>query len=186
MSHHPECERFKNHTLNYKRIRLCIGCFIGYPTAIISILILGVFNLHRLISSRYLLIFGILFIASFVLSPLNLTKIKFVKIVQKFLIGLGSALIFWGVWSLPNSNLTNFTISFTILIKLFIIFNLYHTYSFYRTCINCKTPFDWSKCSGVSSIRQNLIKYSLTNIFEAFDEINKRILRKRENKKSKD
>ncbi|MFW9987431.1 MAG: hypothetical protein ACFFC3_02130 [Candidatus Odinarchaeota archaeon] len=183
LSHHPECERFKNHTLNIKRIRLCIGCFVGYPTALISILIIGAFKLNRLISPKYLLIFGIIFLTSFVLSPLNLTKIKFIKVIQKFLIGLGSALIFWGIWSLPNSYLTNFTISFTVFLIIFLILNVYHTYSFYRICINCKTPFDWSKCSGLSSIRQNLKKYSLTNIFDAFDEIHKRILIKREKKK---
>ena len=30
LSHHPECEKFKNHTLKIGNLNFCIGCFIGY------------------------------------------------------------------------------------------------------------------------------------------------------------
>jgi len=185
LSHHPNCSHFSNHTINIKSVRLCIGCFVGYPTAIVGILIIGFFNLQNIIPREILLIFGITFISTFILSILNLTKIKIVKIIQKFLIGLGSALLFWGIIKLSNNISLNFFIAFTTLTILLVLLNVYHTYGFYRTCIKCETPLDWASCEGLAQIREKLIKYDLNNVFESFSEVSEKILLKKEKKEKK-
>ena len=91
-SHHPSCSHYEDHTLNFPklRLRLCIGCFIGYPSALISIL-LGIYFIYPAISQKiYILLFCIfLFLFQF-LSLTKLTEIKPIKITQKFLIGFGA------------------------------------------------------------------------------------------------
>jgi len=91
-SHHPSCSHYQNHTLNFPkiRLRLCIGCFIGYPSALLSIL-LGIYFIYPAISQKiYILIFGIILFSFQFLSLTKLTEIKPIKIIQKFLIGFGA------------------------------------------------------------------------------------------------
>ncbi len=90
LSHHPSCSRYKDHTLNFSKIRLCIGCFVGYPSALLSIIV-GYFFIYPAFSQKiWLLLFGIfLFLFQF-LSLTKLTEIKLIKIIQKFLIGFGA------------------------------------------------------------------------------------------------
>ena len=49
LSHHPECEKFKNHTLNIGKIRFCIGCFIGYPIAILGMFLIPILRIPQII-----------------------------------------------------------------------------------------------------------------------------------------
>lgn len=181
-SHHPNCSQFNGHTIKIKNIRLCIGCFVGYPTALISIVLIGFFNLHKLFPQEILFLFGISFLSTFILSILNLTRNKIIKIFQKFLVGLGSAMIFWWIMTLPNPEILNLIISFMTLIILVVLLNIYHTYGSYKMCKKCDTPFAWSSCEGFELIREKLYKYDLNNIFESFDEFSKKILLKREEK----
>ena len=47
LSHHPNCEKFENHTLNIRGTRVCIGCLAFYPTFIIvfsSVYFLGFYS----------------------------------------------------------------------------------------------------------------------------------------------
>lgn len=186
LSHHPNCSHFNGHTIKIKKARFCIGCFVGYPTTIVSMMLIGFFNLHNIIEGDIMLIFGIAFVSTFILSLLNLTKIKIIKIIQKFLIGLGSALLFWGIIKLPNHISLNIIIAFTTLTILVVLLNVYHTYGFYRTCIKCETPLNWASCDGFASIRGDLMKYDLNNVFESFGELSANILLKREKKEKKD
>jgi hypothetical protein len=94
LSHHPECERFKEHTLNIGKVRLCIGCFIGYPTALCSFFLIRILNLSSMFSTLPFFILSFIFLGTFFLSPLNLVKSKKIKIFQKILIGIGAAILF--------------------------------------------------------------------------------------------
>ncbi len=164
LRHHPKCENFKGHTIKFRKHEFCIGCFIGYPTSFITIIILGVFNLNESIPSNYLIIFGILFMSTFFLSFTGVTKIKFIKIIQKIFIGFGSALIYWGIFSLNFSFFTNFII-FTLVFSVILTFlNIYHAYGLYNTCKKCDSQFKWGQCSGFEAIRNNLKKYDLPNL----------------------
>jgi len=164
LRHHPECENFKGHAIKLGKHEFCIGCFIGYPTSVISIIILGVFKLTKSIPSNYLIIFGILFMSTFFLSFTGVTKIKFIKIIQKIFIGFGSALIFWGIFALDFSVFTNFIIFLLVFSPILTFLNFYHAYGLYKTCKKCESQFKWGQCSGFEAIRNNLKKYELPNL----------------------
>ena len=81
-AHHPECEKFsKSHTINIGKIRFCIGCFVGYPVAFIALFLINFLNLNSSILYSFFLTFSIIFLATFILSPLKLTKNKKIKIM---------------------------------------------------------------------------------------------------------
>ena len=93
LSHHPSCPSYQNHTLNFSKIRLCIGCFIGYPSALLSIL-LGIFYIYPAFTQKFwLLLIGISLFMFQLLSLTKLTEIKLIKIIQKFSIGFGVGLV---------------------------------------------------------------------------------------------
>ena len=90
LSHHPSCSRYQDHTLNISKLRLCIGCFIGYPSALLSIII-GNYLIYPSVSQKiWLLLIGIFMFLFQFLSLTKLTEIKIIKIIQKFLIGWGA------------------------------------------------------------------------------------------------
>lgn len=183
LAHHPECVRFKGHTLNFGKIHLCIGCFVGYPSAVISIFLISFFNLSRFIPYPSFLGIGIVLLSTFFLSIINLTKFKIVKIMQKILMGIGASFIFWWIWygdSPFNVKFYTFYITFSVIVA---ILNFYHVYGFLIKCYKCSTPFAWGSCSGFKFLRKYQTKYNLRNLFEDMDNFSKRLLQKREEKK---
>jgi len=184
LSHHPECEIFgKSHTINIGKLRFCIGCFVGYPAAFIALFLINILNLNNSILYQFFLTFSIIFLATFILSPLNLTKNKKIKITQKTFIGIGAALLYSWIMGLPNPARTNYNIAFIVLYILITILNIYHAYGFLNNCYKCESPFDWGRCPGFKSIRNNMEKYGLFNFLIYLDEFSYKLIEKRENKK---
>ncbi|MHA1671869.1 MAG: hypothetical protein ACTSV5_15045 [Promethearchaeota archaeon] len=182
LSHHPECYKFDNHTINIGKIRFCIGCFIGYPTAFIGIILINLLNISNIIPTDYFLAISIILISTFFMSPLHLTRVKLVKIIQKFLIGLGSSFLFWAIWSLPNPILTNYFIfiyTFSILLG---VLNFYHIFGFLSKCYRCDTPFSWGKCDGFDTIRSNLTKFKMGDFMLSFNDFSKQIEERKKRK----
>ncbi len=185
LSHHPECEKFKNHVIKCGNQGLCIGCFIGYPTAFLAFMIFRILNISNIISSNSIIIISLIFLTTFFLSPLNLIKGKRLKILQKFIIGIGAALLFYWIMELPNSRKTNLLIGFIILNFLLTSLNLYHVYGFLKTCYKCESPFDWGNCTGFCAIRERMEKYNLKNILINLERFSYRLKEKRDHKLSK-
>ena len=156
ISHHPECEEFKNHTLKIGPLRFCIGCFIGYPTAIISIIILNLLEIQFLFDSITHLSIGLFSFSFFILSPLNLTKQKRIKIMQKFCIGIGSSFLFWWVWTLSSNMIVNLIIFIIVFGTIIVILNGYHAYSFLKICRACKYKSDWRICPGFRKVYSDI------------------------------
>jgi len=181
LSHHPECEKFYNPTINIgKKVRLCIGCFIGYPVAILGIFLLPLFNITSLIPIDYFLLISIILLATFILSPLKLTENKTVKILQKALIGLGSSFLYWYIMTRPNPRIVNIVIFYFSFGAILSILNIYHVLGFILTCYKCETPFLWGSCDGQITIRNNFEKFGLNNIFLTFEEFSNSIKERRE------
>jgi len=185
LSHHPECENFKGHTLKCGKIKLCIGCFIGYPTAIITLLLLRIFNKNELFNSDFFFVLSMIFLGTFFFSPLNLTKNKAVKIIQKFLIGLGAALLFNWIMGRSYSKSVNIGTAFITFYVIIIVLNIYHAYGILGSCYKCETPFNWGLCSGFCTIRERMKKNDLDNFLLKFENFSHRILERRSNKKKK-
>jgi len=186
LSHHPQCEQFKGHTLKLGNLRLCIGCFVGYSSAIITLFLINIFKLEEHIPLSYFLFFSIIFLATFILSPLTLTKIKAIKIIQKILIGMGGTFLFIWIINLPNSPKENFLIFFITFSILLSVLNSYHVYGFLHTCYQCETPFDWGNCAGFENIRFRFKKFELHNFLRNMDNFSNTLIQKREMKKKKD
>lgn len=185
LSHHPECENFKGHTLKCGKIKLCIGCFIGYPTAIITLLLIRILGQNEFFNSDLFFILSMIFLGTFFLSPLNLTKNKTIKIIQKFLIGLGAALLFNWIMERPYSKSINIRTTFITFYVLLIVLNLYHAYGILGSCYKCETPFNWGVCSGFCTIRKRMKKYELDNFLLKIESFSHRISERRSNRKKK-
>jgi len=184
ISHHPECEHFKGHTIKLGRVRLCIGCYIGYPSAILGILLIDILNLRSFFSLQAFQNIGILFLLFFFLSFTGITNIKIIKIVQKFLTGIGSSFLFWSIWYQPISYNERYFTFATVFGLIIAVLNLYHVYGFYRNCHRCDTPFGWHVCTGFESIRLKVRSNNLGNFFETFEGYSEKIVQKRKRKES--
>ncbi|TFG21494.1 MAG: hypothetical protein EU529_13425 [Promethearchaeota archaeon] len=172
LSHHPECEKFeKNHTINIGKYRFCIGCYVGYPSALIGIFVILFLNLVEIFNSFCFLITSLVLISTFVLSPLNLTRIKAIKIIQKFLIGLGAAFLFWYIFTLQNPFFLNFFYFILVFGFLIILLNVYHGYSFHKICKKCEYSMDWNNCPGFKKINECLEKHNLNFTFSTPEKI---------------
>jgi len=182
-SHHPECEYFKGHTINFGKVRLCIGCFIGYPTAIITIFLLGIFDRNNFFNSDFFFFLSLGFLGTFFLSFLKLTKLTVIKIIQKFIIGLGSALLFNWLMGLPYSRSTNLRIGFVVFYGILVILNFYHAYGILNSCYKCETPFNWGICSGFCNIRERIKSHDLENFLLKFENFSNKLLDRRIRKK---
>jgi hypothetical protein len=185
LSHHPECESFKGHTLNFGKIKLCIGCFIGYPTAFIAFLLIRVFDISGFFYSPFFFVLSIIFLGTFFLSLLQLTRNKKIKIIQKFLIGLGAALLFNWIMKRPNSYRVNSRIAFITFYILLVFLNSYHAYGILGSCYKCSTPFNWGMCPGFYTIRERIRENRLDNFLLKFDDFSRKLLVRRAKNKKK-
>ncbi len=161
LSHHPECEKFKEHTFKIKNYKVCIGCSVGYLTAIITLIIINFLNLIKIIDSQYFLILGLIFLGTFILGPLHIINSKKVKTLQKILIGIGTIFIISWIGTLPNSPKINLILIFIVICIVLWVLNVYHGYGFFNTCKKCDTPMDFENCPGFERIRNSLKKYNL-------------------------
>ena len=185
-AHHPECEKFsKSHTINLGKVRFCIGCFVGYPAAFIALYLINILKLTSSILYPFFFITSIIFLATFILSPLKLTKNKKIKITQKIFIGIGAALLYSWIVGLPNPARTNSSIAFIVLYLLISILNVYHALGFLNACYTCETPFDWGRCPGFKSIRNNMEKYGLLNFLIDLEDFSYKLIERREKKENK-
>ena len=185
LSHHPECENFKGHTLKCGKIKLCIGCFVGYPAAIITLLLIRILGKNEFFNSDLFFVLSMIFLGTFFLSPLNLTKNKTIKIIQKALIGLGAALLFNWIMERPYSKSIKIRMIFIIFYVLLTVLNVYHAYGILSPCYKCETPFNWGLCSGFCTIRERMKRNDLDNFLLKFENFSHRILERRSNKKKK-
>ncbi|HEY0088355.1 MAG TPA: hypothetical protein VGB37_05905 [Candidatus Lokiarchaeia archaeon] len=159
LSHHPNCERFaKNHTLNVGKHRFCMGCLIGYPTILITIIVIFFLKLYAFLNRDLLLILSLICISSLALSPLNLTKKKPIKIIQKLLISVGLGLLFWWIWTAKNLFFVNLLFFILIFGFLFFVLNAYHGYRLLNICKKCRYSLDWENCPGFKDIYDCLKK----------------------------
>ena len=98
LSHHPDCPAFANHTFSIGTRKFCIGCFIGYPAAVVGIILGSLLFQFKVLSLLSLGWMGLAFIASLGLSLVGLTHYKPIKMVQKFIYGFGAGVLIFILW----------------------------------------------------------------------------------------
>ncbi|TFG02347.1 MAG: hypothetical protein EU542_05190 [Promethearchaeota archaeon] len=173
LSHHPNCPKFDNHVIRIKNTRFCIGCFIGYPSAFLTILLVYFFNITVYLDSQMLFILSLILISSFILSPLHLTRIKLIKILQKLAIGIGSGFLFWYIWILPNSFIINAIYFFLVFGLLLAVLNFYHAHGFLSICKKCEFSLNWEKCGGFEEIQECFQRNNLNDFIKSEQKIKK-------------
>ena len=69
LSHHPACKKFESHTITLRGKKICLGCLVIYPTIIITLSLLFMFDiiLNQMIG-WYLFPLGLLFLSSKIIS----------------------------------------------------------------------------------------------------------------------
>lgn len=167
LSHHPDCEEFQAHTVTVGTKKLCIGCFIGYPTMFISIFLIALLDLNAYIPHAWFLYIAVAFSSTFFLSFTGVTENQLVKIIQKILMAMGAAFLFWWIWYSPNPFFIRFLYFFMMFGILSLILNAYHMYGIYHTCKKCRYESDWKHCPGFGPLYQYLEENNLPNFLES-------------------
>ncbi|MHA1689461.1 MAG: hypothetical protein ACTSYC_10945 [Promethearchaeota archaeon] len=182
ISHHPECERFKAHVFNCKGIKLCVGCFIAYPTGSLALTLFFFINLDKILPPYLLLSLAFVFNASTLLSLTRLTRNRLVKSVQKGAIATGVAFLLIWIKAIPLSVPISTKISLSVIIIVIFLglYNFKHVFTFLNTCYSCPFIFQWWRCPGFISIRKKWEQHGLTNLFASMEGFSMRMKERKE------
>ncbi len=149
-AHHPKCENFNNDTFRIRSTEFCIGCFIGYPSALIGIFIgyyaffLPKLNPYILIAAQFLMI------STIFLSFTSLTEKKVVKIFQKLFVGLGSGIFIGTTYFLfPGGQTTKIIVTVFIILFLNAPIQVLHYRNMNKICDGCEYQPIWNQCPGL-------------------------------------
>ena len=152
LSHHPPCERYKNHTINIGRLKLCIGCTIGYTSAILTIILTKILYDRNSFNLIPILIIGIILSLAQLLSLTSITEKKSIKIIQKFLMGTGSGFIIIFLYLTINLlEIFKLIIVFVCISILIIPIGILHYRTSSRTCEYCEIKKISGECPVDSS-----------------------------------
>ncbi len=152
LAHHPSCDIFSSHTLNIRGWRLCLGCFVIYPSAVIALALL--FFLSDLHSIEYLMAFYIalaMFLINSIRKIVYKDKLpKSMQIVSRVILGISLASILYSIWLAPQPEQY-------ILIGMFLAiaigYNLFNSKKMLKTCKECNQYPNFPKCEGLNNIK---------------------------------
>ncbi len=186
ISHHPECERFKAHVFHCGRVKLCVGCFIAYPTGVLALTLFFFIRLDKIFSPLMLLFLAFIFNAFTLLSLTGLTRNKIIKSVQKGAIAVGVAFLLTWIKAIPLSISlsTKITFSLSIIVVFLGVYNFKHVFTFLNTCYHCPFIFQWWRCPGFTSMREKWEVHGLPNVLVSMEGFSARMKERREKGKS--
>lgn len=154
-SHHPLCERFKNHSFNFLGQKFCIGCFIGYPSSIIM-LVLGYLGIFSFFNTSTLWISGFILYTIYIIYSISSSEKIIHKILSKIFIGTGTAFIVAGIFSLQLQFWAKLTICFVLITTILIFLTWKRLRYMKKTCKECEYESDQNNCPGMGIINKNL------------------------------
>ena len=155
LSHHPLCERFKNHSFNFLGKKFCIGCFIGYPTSVIM-LVLGYLGLFSFFDTKTLWISGFILYTIYIINSIGTSEKITHKIISKIFIGIGTAFIIAAIFSLQLQFWIKLIICFVFIISILIILTWKRLRYMNKACKECEYEADQINCPGMGIINRNL------------------------------
>ncbi|WP_049924475.1 hypothetical protein [Halopiger djelfimassiliensis] len=153
LAHHPTCEYYSHHTFELYGQRVCMGCFIVYPVAILSLLALSVVRLVRPAlglfefptSAFYLAGFGL--VAPMVVGKLLPgTRTATTRIASKALLAVGLAVTAFPFVFRPDARLVTAGLFVAFLLPYIVHKGLTAT----DDCQGCPEAADFPNCSGMS------------------------------------
>lgn len=155
ISHHPNCEKYEEHVFKIRKVKFCIGCFIGYPSAIAGIGISLPLVYFELVSAWIFLSIGIVFSCAVLLSLTQFTKKRGRKILQKFLIGMGSGFILTSIWSFMGfAWYFKLLIIWGVIVVLNIPISIMHYKNHEKVCHQCEWKRMSKNCPGFQPIEK--------------------------------
>lgn len=156
LAHHPKCEVFSQDTMGFRGIRLCIGCFVTIPVFIL-VLSIGIgFSLFQQLIPKTLIIIGTVLCFGYLIGKVKSQNQRRLKILSKFLVGIGGAFLTSILWQLPFSNAGRIVMVFVIVQFAFMGHGILRTVGIYRTCKRCEHHLQWRTCPGMQEISTNL------------------------------
>ena len=145
LAHHPSCEYFSGHTLNFRGWRLCLGCFVIYPSAIVSLI--SLFVLSNFFTFSYM----DMFYGALAFFGINLIrKLAFrdhLGIRAQIVFRIILALMLTAIWLAPNNEQIYFIGMF---LAVAIGYNLFNGKKYIGTCKNCPQYDKFPKCEGLA------------------------------------
>lgn len=155
-SHHPMCEKYKDHSIHLFNKDLCIGCFVGFPSGYIMLFIGYVTGLFGLFDTMQLWYIGLALVSVYLLSIFGLMKSKKMKIFSKILIGSGAAFLVAAVFSYPDPFGVKLVITFLIIGLLLSVINIIRLLKMNRKCKKCEYKRDLDHCPGFGKIIEQM------------------------------
>jgi len=140
------------------KYKLCIGCFTFYPTIAITLILMVFFFDLSLVNLMLMFFLSFVFFIAIILNIFNLTKNKFLKILSKVSIGIGTGLLIISTILLP----------FHIIIKISLLLEinfLTGVIAYVRAkhikelCSKCEYEANWNDCAAMKPIIDKLYEH---------------------------
>ena len=162
-THHPDCDTFEQHTFSLFGFKLCIGCYIGMPAFMITVICGILLQLFDFFSTAFLVITGIIFCSSYIFSILGLTEKRYMKILTKILLGMGAGFITGAIFSTNLNEYQAFFLTIIVLEPLFLALSYKRTLGMRKTCKNCEYNNKEEECPGKLHLNSNLNRLGYIN-----------------------
>lgn len=151
LSHHPSCEKFSHHMVDFRGYKLCMGCFFTYPAAILTIIILYLPPFRDLFDHTQLFGLAIVFLSLNVARKLILKDriSKNLHILFRNFLGICLGLVVMGLLAVPETDpLRWYYLIFVISVA--VVYNLANGIKTMRTCKACEEYPNFPKCQGLT------------------------------------
>jgi hypothetical protein len=159
ISHHPHCRWYEEDVLHIGKWRLCWGCIVAYPVALLTLIILMVTGAHDLVQWYILLVLGFAF-GSFELISLWRKGRGFRHHLIKIFLGVGLAFATTGVFIIPVHIVIRIVVFFQLLLIAGALASL-RILQMERKCKRCSWKGNWMRCPGFEEMNSKLEKEGL-------------------------
>jgi len=147
LAHHPNCETYAADTVSLGGTRLCLGCFITYPTALIVAMALYLTNVSGEVGIGLLFMVGLLFSSLQLVSLFGYATNRGIKAAVKLSLGIGIGFGVYAVFMLPIHFMLRW-FSFVLLAGCASSLSLLRFWNMKKRCSGCEWAGRWSRCPG--------------------------------------
>jgi hypothetical protein len=153
LAHHPTCEYYSHHVIELYGRKLCMGCFVVYPVASASLLVLVLFRLTILseqiasMTVHYLYIFGFLLaLPKISLKIIPGQRARWQRISTKATLAVGLAFVALPFIFRPSERALTLCLFFGFLIP----YVGYKAWTATDDCAGCPEADTFPNCSGMA------------------------------------
>ncbi|MFO8051982.1 MAG: hypothetical protein R6V01_09860 [Thermoplasmatota archaeon] len=159
LSHHPHCRWYEKDVLHLGKVRLCWGCIVTYPVAIITLVMVLSLGLHHRYPWYVFILLGFAF-GSFEFISLWRKGTGLRHRIIKFFLGIGISLATVGVFMIPIHILFRMYIFFTLFTAAGMLMS-FRIIAMENKCKRCAWKGNWYQCPGFEELNSNLEKEGL-------------------------